>query len=499
MGEVYYNDCIMKVAFHTLGCKVNQYESEAMAQMFRGRGWDVVDEREFADVYVINTCTVTATADKKSRQYIRRMKRVNPDSVVAVTGCFSQISPDEVSKIKGVDIITGTNEKSSLLDYVEEVLASRDADTAKAAATADTAKADCLTVIHPYEELGEFDEMGIVASTENRTRAYIKVQEGCNRFCAYCVIPYARGPVRSRALEDIVAEAKALIEAGYKELVLTGINTAMYDMEGRDLYAATPEETESAGSSDTSKAELFGIEKAIAAINELPGEFRIRLSSLEPAVVNADYVRRLFKYDKLCHHLHMSVQSGSDKVLRAMNRPYDSRQYIEMARALYEFDPCYGLSTDIIVGFPGEKESDFNESYGLVAECCFCRTHVFKYSKRPGTKAAGMKDQVSPQVKQRRSDELQDAAAKAARIFFEVNIAFAGEGRTEEVLFEEIVEAQSDGEGITKGDRLLTGYTGNYIRVYVPAGEDAEARLGAFAKIRLEALFSDGVTASVVE
>ena len=488
----------MKVAFHTLGCKVNQYESEAMAQMFRGRGWDVVDEREFADVYVINTCTVTATADKKSRQYIRRMKRVNPDSVVAVTGCFSQISPDEVSKIKGVDIITGTNEKSSLLDYVEEVLASRDADTAKAAATADTAKADCLTVIHPYEELGEFDEMGIVASTENRTRAYIKVQEGCNRFCAYCVIPYARGPVRSRALEDIVAEAKALIEAGYKELVLTGINTAMYDMEGRDLYAATPEETESAGSSDTSKAELFGIEKAIAAINELPGEFRIRLSSLEPAVVNADYVRRLFKYDKLCHHLHMSVQSGSDKVLRAMNRPYDSRQYIEMARALYEFDPCYGLSTDIIVGFPGEKESDFNESYGLVAECCFCRTHVFKYSKRPGTKAAGMKDQVSPQVKQRRSDELQDAAAKAARIFFEVNIAFAGEGRTEEVLFEEIVEAQSDGEGITKGDRLLTGYTGNYIRVYVPAGEDAEARLGAFAKIRLEALFSDGVTASVV-
>ena len=489
-NAVYYNNLIMKVAFHTLGCKVNQYESEAMAQMFRGRGWDVVDEREFADVYVINTCMVTATADKKSRQYIRRMKRVNPDSVVAVTGCFSQISPDEVSKIKGVDIITGTNEKSSLPDYVEEVLASR---------AADTAKADRLTVIHPYEELGEFDEMGIVASTENRTRAYIKVQEGCNRFCAYCVIPYARGPVRSRALEDIVAEAKALIEAGYKELVLTGINTAMYDMEGRDLYAAAPEEAESAVPSDASKAELFGIEKAIAAINELPGEFRIRLSSLEPAVVNAEYVRRLFKYDKLCHHLHMSAQSGSDKVLKAMNRPYDSRQYIEMARALYDFDPCYGLSTDIIVGFPGEKESDFNESYGLVAECCFCRTHVFKYSKRPGTKAAEMKDQVSPQVKQRRSDELQDAAAKAARIFFEVNIAFAGEGRTEEVLFEEIVEAQTDGEGITKGDRLLTGYTGNYIRVYVPAGEDAEARLGAFAKIRLEALFSDGVTASVVE
>ena len=485
---IYYNNCIMKVAFHTLGCKVNQYESEAMAQMFRSRGWEIADERDFADVYVINTCTVTATADKKSRQYIRRMKRVNPDSVVAVTGCFSQISPDEVSKIKGVDIITGTNEKSALIDYVEKLVGNRQAGNAKA-----DGPADPLTVIHPYEELGVFEEMGTVASTENRTRAYIKVQEGCNRFCTYCVIPYARGPVRSRVLEDIVTEAKALIAAGYKELVLTGINTAMYDMEGRDLYA-----TDGATAAE-SEDEIFGIEKAIAAINQLEGDFRIRLSSLEPAVVNADYVMRLFQYDKLCHHLHMSAQSGSDKVLQAMNRPYDRAQYLEMAKTLYDFDPCYGLSTDIIVGFPGEKEKDFDESYALVAECCFCRTHVFKYSKRPGTKAAEMKEHVSPQVKQRRSDELQDAAVKAARIFFEVNIAYAGEGRTETVLFEEIVEAHADGEGITRGDRLLTGYTGNYIRVYVPASEDAETMLGAFAKVRLEALFSDGVTASVVE
>ena len=473
----------MKVAFHTLGCKVNQYESEAMAQMFRERGWDIGDEREFADVYVINTCTVTATADKKSRQYIRRMKRVNPDSIIAVTGCFSQISPDEVSKIKGVDIVTGTNEKHTLIDYVEELLASR-ADAGEP-----------FTVIHPYDELGVFEEMGIVASIESRTRAYIKVQEGCSRFCSYCVIPYARGPVRSRALEDIVAEAKALIEAGYKELVLTGINTAMYDMEGRDLYAAGA----SVSGEDAAPDEPFGIEKAIAAINELPGEFRIRLSSLEPAVVNADYVKRLFKYDKLCHHLHMSAQSGSDRILKAMNRPYDRAAYLEMAKTLYDFDPCYGLSTDIIVGFPGEKESDFDESYGLVAECCFCRTHVFKYSKRPGTKAAEMKDQVSPQVKDRRSDELQDAAAKAAKIFFEVNIGHANEGRTEEVLFEEIVTAQADGAGISKGDRLLTGYTGNYIRVYVPAGDDAETRLNAFAKIRLETIFCDGIAASVVQ
>ena len=195
----------------------------------------------------------------------------------------------------------------------------------------------------------------------------------------------------------------------------------------------------------------------------------------------------------------MSAQSGSDRILKAMNRPYDRAAYLEMAKTLYDFDPCYGLSTDIIVGFPGEKESDFDESYGLVAECCFCRTHVFKYSKRPGTKAAEMKDQVSPQVKDRRSDELQDAAARAAKIFFEVNIGHANEGRTEEVLFEEIVTAQADGAGISKGDRLLTGYTGNYIRVYVPAEDDAETRLNAFAKIRLEAIFCDGIAASVVQ
>ena len=497
-SDVYYNDCIMKVAFHTLGCKVNQYESEAMAQMFRDRGWEVVDEQEFADVYVVNTCTVTAIADRKSRQYIRRMKKVNPDSIVAVTGCYSQISPDEVSKIKGVDIVTGTNEKSTLIDYVEEALAKR--------ADAKTGQPDGpLRVIHPYEELGVFEDLGTVTSTESRTRAYIKVQEGCNRFCTYCVVPYARGPVRSRPLADIVAEAKALIAAGYKELVLTGINTAMYDMEDRDLYATDGAAGTATAAEDSD--EPFGIEKAIAAINELEGEFRIRLSSLEPAVVNADYVKRLFRYDKLCHHLHMSAQSGSDSVLKAMNRPYTRAQYLEMAKTLYDFDPCFGLSTDIIVGFPGEKERDFDESYALVAECGFCRTHVFKYSKRPGTKAAEMKEQVSPQDKQRRSDELQDAAGKAARIFFEVNIAYAGEGRAETVLFEEIVEARSDGAGITKGDQLLTGYTGNYIRVYVPVDGAAEdgtvtaggAKPGDFAKIRLESIYCDGIAASVIK
>lgn len=487
----------MKVAFHTLGCKVNQYESEAMAQMFRGRGWEVVGERDFADAYVINTCTVTAIADKKSRQYIRRMKRVNPDSVIAVTGCYAQISPDEVAGIQGVDIVTGTNEKHTLIDHVEELAAQkaeqREAQKEAHHAAAGGSAEDVQRIIHPYEELGVFEEMGIVSSTENRTRAYIKIQEGCNRFCSYCVIPYARGPVRSRALEDIVEEAKSLIAAGFKELVLTGINTAQYDMEGRDLYADSG-----------ATSEPFGVEKAIAAINALPGEFRIRLSSLEPAVVNADYVKRLFRYEKLCHHLHMSAQSGSDAVLRAMNRPYDAGQYMEMAKAVCEFDPCFGLSTDIIVGFPGEKDSDFEDSCKLVARCAFCKTHIFKYSKRPMTKAAEMKGQVSPQVKQKRSERLQSIAAQAAHAFFKMNIELAAQGRTEQVLFEEVVQAAEEGAGIVKGDALLTGYTGNYIRVYVKAsnvkaGSMGEEQLGGFRKVRLEEIYSDGIAASVVE
>ncbi|MCQ2546827.1 MAG: tRNA (N(6)-L-threonylcarbamoyladenosine(37)-C(2))-methylthiotransferase MtaB [Clostridia bacterium] len=429
-----------RAAFHTLGCKVNQYETAGMIEMFRNSGYEIVGEQEFADVYVINTCTVTAMADRKSRQYIRRMKKLNPDAIVAVTGCYVQISPEEVEAIDGVDIIAGMNEKHRIIDYVEGMR--------KEQAPA----------------VDEFVEMGPVTSAENRTRAYIKVQEGCNRFCSYCVIPYARGPVRSRPLDNIVEEAKALIAAGYKELVLTGINTALYGME---------EDPDS-----------FGLEPVIAAVNELEGDFRIRLSSLEPAVVNAEYVKKLFSYDRLCHHLHMSAQSGSDSVLAAMNRPYDSGDYYDLVNELFEFDDCYGISTDIIVGFPGETEADFRDSCELVKECSFCRTHIFKYSRRPKTKAAEMKNQVSPQVKNRRSDELETAAKAAMTGFFEINLAAAAEGRTERVLLEEV-----------QGD-YITGFTGNYIRAYIPL--DKELKPNTFVTVRLTGLYRDGMTAEIV-
>lgn len=445
----------MKVAFHTLGCKVNQYESEAIAEDFRSRGCEVVDERDFADVYIINTCTVTAVADKKSRQYIRRMKKVNPDSVVVVTGCYAQISPDEVSAVEGVDIVAGTNEKSHIADYVSEYLETG------------------MKQVHirGYEELDIYDETGMVTSTENRTRAYIKIQEGCNRFCSYCVIPYARGRVRSRAIEDIENEAQALIAGGFREIVLTGINTALYGMENR--------------AADETGGGIYGVEKVIAALDALEGDFRIRLSSLEPAVVNADYVKKLMKYEKLCHHMHLSAQSGSDSVLEGMNRPYDRKQYIDIVETLRSFDPCYGISTDIIVGFPGEKEADFNDSCSLVEECGFCRTHIFKYSKRPFTKAAGMKGHVAPEVKNRRSETLHRVGEKVSEEFFEKNI-----GRTETVLAEE-----TDHTG-----RMITGYTGNYTKVYINLDDAAEADglLNTFINVRLTGLFRDGMTGEIV-
>lgn len=445
----------MKIAFHTLGCKVNQYESEAIAEDFRSRGCEIVDERDFADVYIINTCTVTAVADKKSRQYIRRMKKVNPDSVVVVTGCYAQISPDEVSAVEGVDIVAGTNEKSRIADYVSEYM---DTGTKQ-------------VHIRGYEELDVYDETGMVTSTENRTRAYIKIQEGCNRFCSYCVIPYARGRVRSRALEDIVNEAQALIAGGFREIVLTGINTALYGMENR--------------AADEAEEGVYGVEKVIAALDALEGDFRIRLSSLEPAVVNADYVKKLMKYEKLCHHMHLSAQSGSDSVLEGMNRPYDRKQYIDIVETLRSFDPCYGISTDIIVGFPGEKEADFNDSCSLVEECGFCRTHIFKYSKRPFTKAAGMKGHVAPEVKNRRSETLHRVGEKVSEEFFEKNI-----GRTEIVLAEE-----TDSTG-----RMVTGYTGNYTKVYINLDDAAEADrlLNTFVCVRLIGLCSDGMTGEIV-
>jgi len=464
----------MKIAFHTLGCKVNQYETQALKEKFLQRGYEIVGENDFADVYVINTCTVTGLSDRKSRQFIRRVKKINPDSITAVIGCYAQVSPDEAKNIEGVNIVAGTNEKNKLPDYIEEYV--------KANGCASSSPSSLLSFlpsqaslgqkgngvechIKELEQLTEYEETGIITSMDSRTRAFIKVQEGCNQFCSYCIVPYARGAVRSRAKEDIIKEAESLIRQGFKELVLTGINTALYGLE----------------KASSEKEEVYGIEVIVKSLNELPGDFRIRLGSLEPNVIDVNYASRLLKYERLCPHMHLSLQSGSDRILKEMNRSYGSNDYLELINMLKEYDPGYGITTDIIVGFPGESEEYFHESCKMVEKAGFCKVHVFKYSKREGTKAAEMKGHISPEVKARRSEELIRISEAAARKFFTQNI-----GTMRRVLLEQYDPRTG----------LLEGLSDNYIKVYCKGNEE---RCNSFADVELIELYHDGVKGSIRE
>lgn len=434
---------IMKAAFYTLGCKVNQYETEAIRERFRKAGYDIVPEDSPADVYVVNTCTVTSLADRKSRQYIRKAHRLNPDAVIAVTGCYAQMDKAAVSAIEGVSIVTGTDNKGMILEEVEKYLDERDRETEE--------------LVKPYDELNRYEELGVITEMEGRTRAFIKIQEGCNRFCSYCIIPYARGKVRSRAKGEIAEEVKGLVDKGYKEIVLTGINTALY---GTDLGYG-------------------GIAPLIEALDKLDGDFRIRLSSLEPTVVDADYAIGLLKYEKLCHHLHLSAQSGSDSVLSRMNRHYTREDYLGIVKRLREIDPYYGISADIIVGFPGETKEDLDDSLDLVRKSELVKTHVFKYSPRKGTKAAEMPDQVDEKIKNL-SSKVMIEMGKAASTRFLLKCR----GLVKRVLFEQ--EEYS----------MITGYTDNYIKVYAEKDE-AEHLKGNFAYVEIGDLYRDGVKAKI--
>lgn len=443
----------MKIAFHTLGCKVNQYETEGLKEHFQKAGHTVVSDTEFADAYVINTCTVTNLADRKSRQFIRRARAVNPDAVIAVTGCYVQVSPDEVAAIDGVDIIAGTNEKSGMVSLVEEYMQN----------------GGRIINVRPYEELDTYEETGVITSMESRTRAYIKIQEGCDRFCSYCIIPFARGKVRSRKPSEIVKEAESLVAAGFKELILTGINAALYGTEEGFVCDVD----------DPDIGNMHGIEIIIYLLDRMPGEFRIRLSSLEPTAVNSSYVSKLLGYGRLCHHLHLSVQSGSSGIISAMNRNYTREEYLDIVRVLRECDPHYGITTDIIVGFPGETDNDFADSIGMVREARFLKVHTFQYSKRKGTAAALMADQIEPQVKKSRSAAL---IAEAGRVSEEFMTDCIGDIR--QVLFEE-----------TDKDKI-TGYTDNYIRAYATADERF---LNKLCTVRITGLLYDGVSCEITE
>lgn len=443
----------MKIAFHTLGCKVNQYESEALGEAFVKRGDTIVSEDEFADVYIVNTCTVTNIADRKSRQFIRRMKAVNPDALMVVTGCYAQVSTEELEAMEGVDLIVGNSLKSEIPDRVYEALESKQK----------------FTKVLSYAELTEYDDMGIVTSSESEmSRAYIKIQEGCNRFCSYCLIPFARGKVRSRDISEIVREAEMLLVKGYREIVLTGINTALYGTEPEFDFDRMPGEEE-----------MSGLEAVVKRLDSIDQDFRIRLSSLEPTVVDIEHIEKIVGYGKLCHHLHLSVQAGSNDVLTAMNRHYSREDYLAIVKALRNHDPLYGITTDIIVGFPGETEENFEDTLRIVDEAFFGRVHAFRYSLRKNTHAAKMGDSIPGNVKADRAGRLEEVATRVQKEFNAANI-----GTTQKVLCEEVVNG------------YITGYTDNYIKVYIKA--DGTAPIGEFAYVRLDEIYLDGCLATII-
>lgn len=401
----------------TLGCKVNQYESEAMAELFEKNGYIQVDnDTDVADVYIVNTCTVTNLSDRKSRQYIRRAKRENPDSTVAVVGCYAQVAPKEVEKIEGVDVVIGTSERSKIVDLIEEA---KEEDKK-------------INIVRDIKKDRDFQFIKIDENF-HKTRSYMKVQDGCNRYCTYCIIPYARGTIRSRRIGDCVREAIRLANAGYKEIILTGIHVGSYGV-------------------DLGPVRLIDLIEAIA---EVDGIERIRLSSVEPNIISEDFMRRAIACSKLCDHFHLSLQSGSNKVLKDMNRHYNREEFIEKTKIIKKYMPYAGLTTDIIVGFPGESDEDFEDSLSIVREVEFSKVHVFKYSKRKNTPAADRADQVDGNIKIKRSEELIKLQDQYLKKFREKNMP-----RTLKVLFEEFDQG------------YYFGYTDNYIRVKVKSDKD---------------------------
>ena len=406
----------MKVAFSTLGCRVNVYESEAMAEKFIREGYEVVEASEEADVYVINTCTVTNMGDKKSRQIISRARRLNEKAVIAVVGCYSQIAPKEVSEIPGVDVVLGTRNKGDVVYYVNK------------------ARDEGKSQVHVEGVLKnkKFEELNI-EEYQDKTRAFLKIQDGCNRFCTYCIIPYSRGSVCSKDPKKVLEEVKKLAEHGFKEIILSGIHTASYglDLEGN--------------------VNLINI---IEEIEKVEGIERIRIGSIEPAFFTPEVIEKIKGFKKLCPHFHLSLQSGCDATLKRMNRRYTAEEYAASVDLLRETLPDVSISTDVIVGFPGETEEEFNETYKFLERIKLTKTHVFKYSPRKGTKAAEMKDQIDGSIKDKRSKLLIELSNKNEKEFIEKFI-----GKEMDVLIETEVKGQ---EGIYEG------YTRNYIKVQVP-------------------------------
>lgn len=422
------------VGFHTLGCKVNQSETEAMTALFLDKGYQLGEFEAYCDVYVINTCTVTHAGDRKSRQMIRRAKQINPQAIVVVTGCYAQTSPEAVAAIEDVDIILGTNMRHLIVDEVEAFAGSR------------------VQLVDEKDTLTDFEEISMDRVIQ-KARAYLKVQEGCEQFCTYCIIPYARGPLRSRSMENTLQEAKKLEQAGFKEIILTGIHLGAY---GKPSEA----EREAGAVQQVTLADLCEM-----LLNETSFE-RIRLSSIEPTEVDDQLLRLFAENRRMCRHLHLPLQAGDDDVLEAMHRPYNTEQYRQEMARIREAVPDIALSTDLMVGFPGETDEQFENSLRFCDEIAFSSMHLFKYSPRQGTPAAGYPNQVPNEVKDIRSKRMQEMAERNMLRYMEAHL-----GQIVEVLVE---EQRSDG--------IWLGHTDTYLHVAV----DGPCRKNTMVKVLLD-------------
>lgn len=440
------------IAFHNLGCKVNSYEMDYVQQILLEKGYNVVPFEEKADIYIINTCTVTNIADRKSRQMLHRARALNPQALVVALGCYVQTDREGVLKDPCIDLAIGNNRKKDIVGILEEYLEARGRQSENTAAGTPDKTLGGSTIID-MDHTQEYEEMQLKKTAEH-TRAYIKIQDGCNQFCSYCIIPYARGRVRSRCREDVLEEIRGMAAAGYREVVLTGIHISSY---GIDL----------ADGNETFRGDYRGQSRLIELVEEiqqLPGIDRIRLGSLEPRIVTEDFAARLAACDKVCPHFHLSLQSGSDSVLKRMNRHYTSGEYFHSVEILRRFFDHPAITTDVIVGFPGETEEEFEECRRFLEQVGFYEMHIFKYSRRKGTVADRMPGQLTDAVKTHRSNLLQQLEREQSRDFRSRYI-----GQDVEVLFEESRETP---EGL-----FWIGHTADYIRVALSGDADLRGRL----------------------
>lgn len=415
-----------KAALHNLGCKVNAYETEAMQHLLEEAGYEIVPFTQKADVYVINTCSVTNMADRKSRQMLHKAKKNNPDSIVVAAGCYVQTSEKEVLNDLSVDIVIGNDRKHDLVRLLEEYSLDSVNDTVD----------DINDGKHDFEEL-------FIDQTKEHTRAFIKVQDGCNQFCSYCIIPYARGRVRSRRFENVIAEVERLAANGFKEVVLTGIHLSSYGVDFE---------------------EAVGLLELIQAVNAVKGIERIRLGSLEPKIVTEHFASELSKLDKICPHFHLSLQSGCDATLKRMNRKYTTKEYERGCELLRKYFVHPAITTDVIVGFPGETEEEFEQTKAYLEHIHFYEMHIFKYSKRKGTRAAVMPDQIDEQIKAVRSEKLIALGHDMSKEFRKFYI-----GKNEEVLFEE--------KAVIGDKEYFVGYTKEYVKVAKETAENLENQI----------------------